>query len=81
MKNKNSFTLVEIMTTISIIGLLASIIVVTFNQQREKARISKATQFSKMIYHAIGSEAAGLWNFDEVYVYPSTRKPRFLRRG
>lgn len=37
-KNKNAFTLVEILVTIAIIGLLAGIVIVALNSTRYKAR-------------------------------------------
>ncbi len=64
MKNR-AFTLIELLVVIAIIGLLASIVVVNVNSARDKARIAKAQQFSQSLYHALGSEAVGVWTFDE----------------
>ena len=64
MRNK-SFTLIELLVVIAIIGLLASIILVSLKSPREKARIARGLQFSQSIHHALGSEAVGVWSFDE----------------
>lgn len=41
MKNKKGFTLIEILVVVFIIGLLASIIIVSVNEARKKARDSR----------------------------------------
>lgn len=61
----NSFTLIELLVVISIIGLLASIVLVATQGSRDKARIAKGLRFSQSIETALGSEAAGLWSFNE----------------
>ncbi len=63
-KNK-SFTLIELLVAISIIGLLSSIILVSIRGSRAKARIAKGLEFSHSIQHVLGSEAVGIWNFDD----------------
>ncbi|MDO8435865.1 MAG: LamG-like jellyroll fold domain-containing protein, partial [bacterium] len=50
---------------IAIIGLLASIILVSLKGTREKARIAKSLDFSQRINHALGAYAVGIWRFDE----------------
>lgn len=68
MKNKNlksAFTLIELLVVISIIGLLASIVVVNVNSARGKAKTARAVKFSQIIYHALGSDAVGAWDFNE----------------
>jgi len=62
---KRSFTLIELLVVIAIIGLLSSVILVNLSGTRQKARISKALEFSQSVQHAIGVEAVGIWNFDE----------------
>jgi len=64
MRNK-SFTLIELLVVIAIIGLLASIVIVSLKGTREKARIARGLQFSQSVHHALGSEAVGVWSFDE----------------
>jgi len=63
-ENNNSFTLIELLVVISIIGLLSSIVLVSTRGSRDKARIAKALEFSQTIQNTIGSEAVGIWDFD-----------------
>ncbi len=63
-KNK-AFTLIELLVAISIIGLLSSIVLVSLKGTREKAKIAKSLEFSHSIQHVLGSEAVGIWSFDE----------------
>jgi len=66
MKNnkEKSFTLVELLVVVAIIGLLASITLVSVKNVREKARIVKLLQFSTNIHHGLGAYTEGLWGFD-----------------
>ncbi len=63
-KNK-AFTLIELLVVISIIGLLASITVVSFGGIRERARIASILQFSTSIKRSIGDGLVGEWTFDD----------------
>jgi prepilin-type N-terminal cleavage/methylation domain-containing protein len=63
-KNNNSFTLIELLVVIAIIGLLSSIVLVATKGSRDKARIAKGLEFSQTIQNTIGSEAVGIWDFD-----------------
>jgi prepilin-type N-terminal cleavage/methylation domain-containing protein len=64
MRNK-SFTLIELLVVIAVIGLLASLIFVNLTGTRSKANIARGLQFSQSVHNALGSEAVGVWNFDE----------------
>jgi len=63
--NKKAFTLVEILVVVAIIGLLATIVLISLNESRNKARIAKGLQFGANIHHSFGDYAVGVWNFDE----------------
>ncbi|MCX6760237.1 MAG: type II secretion system protein, partial [Candidatus Nealsonbacteria bacterium] len=62
---KNAFTLIELLVVISIIGLLASIVLVSLSGARESARIAALKQFSASIYHALGANIIGYWSFED----------------
>ncbi len=65
MKTQKSFTLIELLVVIAVIGLLSSIVLVNLKGTRGKARIAKGLEFSQSIQHALGSEAVGIWRFEE----------------
>jgi len=66
MKQK-AFTLIELLVVIAIIGVIASIVLVNLSGTREKASIARNLQFSQSIYRALGSEAAGAWDFNNLF--------------
>jgi len=65
MKNEKSFTLIELLVVIAIIGLLASIIYVSLSGASEEAKIANSLSFEAQIYHLMGINAAGIWDFNE----------------
>ncbi len=62
---QKAFTLIEVLVVITIIGILASIVLVSTRGVREKARIAKLLNFSAQIYHALGADIVGQWTFNE----------------
>jgi len=65
MKKQKSFTLIELLVVVSIIGLLASVVLVSTKKAKGKARIAGGLQFEASINHALGAYAVGIWDFDE----------------
>lgn len=61
---KKGFTLIELLVVVSIIGLLSSIVLVSLSGTREKARIASIIQFDAGVYHALGANILGYWQFE-----------------
>jgi len=66
MKNQRSFTLIEVLVVIAIIGLLSSIVLVSTQGSREKAKFAKTLQFSRTIQNTLGADAVGWWSFETI---------------
>lgn len=62
---KNGFTLIELLVVISIIGMLASIILVSLQNARNKARLGSGLQFESSIYQALGGSIVAEFDFDD----------------
>jgi len=61
----NGFTLIELLIIIAILGVLASIILSSLNNAREKARMAKSKQWATSTHRLLGVNAIGIWDFDE----------------
>jgi prepilin-type N-terminal cleavage/methylation domain-containing protein len=65
MRIERAFTIIELLVVIAIIGVLASIVLVSLSGTRDRAQIAKTLLYSNQVYHALGSDVVGNWNFDE----------------
>lgn len=60
---QKSFTIIELLVVAAVIGLMASIVIVSVTSVREKARIAKIRQFATSVYHSVPGNV-GFWDFE-----------------
>ncbi len=60
------FTLLELLIVISIIGLLAGVVLVSFGGASERARISNALQFSDTLRASLQMDMVAWWPMDSI---------------
>jgi len=65
MKKQKSFTLIELMVVIALIGLVAAIVLVSLRGARERARMASILQFSNSIRAGLADAIVGWWSFDD----------------
>lgn len=58
------FTLIELLVVISLIGMLASVIIASLSTARNKGKVGAGLLFADNTYHALGSDAIGIFNFN-----------------
>jgi len=62
---KKAFTLIELITVISIIGLLSAIAVSSMKSSNDKAKLAASQSFEASIGRVVGDQIIGEWLFDE----------------
>ncbi len=60
------FTIIELMVVISIIGMLSSVILASFQTVRDKARIAVGLQFERHTIDAFGDKILALYDFENL---------------
>jgi prepilin-type N-terminal cleavage/methylation domain-containing protein len=63
--SQKSFTLLELLVVITIIGILSSIVIVSMSGSTDSAAIAKGKTYAQQVYAFLGSNAVGVWSFDE----------------
>jgi len=63
---QKGFTLLELLVVIAIIGILSSIVLVSYNGYADKARLARTLQWASSVNHLIGSEAVGVWTLEDL---------------
>jgi len=64
-KNQQSFTLIELMTVIGIIAILAGLFLVGYNIFFDEANIGSSMRFDSSIHHSLGYALVGDWKMDD----------------
>ena len=63
--NLKAFTVIELLVVISILGLLASVVLLSMEGATDRAVIGKAMEFSHVTRVSLGADLVGEWRFNE----------------
>ena len=63
---RKGFTLIELLVVIAIIGILASIVLVSYPNYAQKARLAKTMSWAGSLHSTLGASTAGAWSFDNI---------------
>jgi len=63
--NKKAFTLIELMTVVGIIAILAGLMLVGYNIFFKEANIGSGMRFDSSIHHTLGYALVGDWKLDD----------------
>jgi len=73
MNKQKSFTLIELLIVIVIIGILAGVIMISTSSSIDKANFAKAQAFSKTVQNELLLNLVSEWTFDEPEVLGKTK--------
>lgn len=66
MKNNQSFTLIEILAVVVIIGIASSFLMINANNSRNQAEVAKGKAFSLSVVTNLSGYLVSQWKFDEI---------------
>jgi prepilin-type N-terminal cleavage/methylation domain-containing protein len=64
-KTSKSFTLIELLIVIAVIGFISSVVLVSMKGVQKKGRITAGLRFSQNVNNTLGAYAVGIWDFDD----------------